>query len=79
VKNRPDNYWLLPNFKTDISADSTLTNAEQVFLWQHYTFPFAYPQSERTYNGKDACVDEMVTYPPDLTNSLLVAANIHTE
>jgi hypothetical protein len=79
VKNRPDNYWLLPQFKADISADSTLTDAEHVFLWQHYTFPFAYPLSERTYNAKDACVDEIVTYPTELSNRLLVGADIHKE
>jgi hypothetical protein len=79
VKNRTDNYWLLPHFKPDISADSTLTNDEHVFLWQHYTFPFAYPLSERTYNAKDACVDEIVTYPPELTNHMLLKADIHIE
>ena len=79
VKKRCDNYWLLPNFKADISADTTPTNEEHVFLWQHYIFPFAFPESERTYNAKDGCVDELVTYPPELTKQMINESTIQTE
>jgi hypothetical protein len=73
VKQGDDNYWLLPNFKKDISEETTLQNAEHVFLWQHYTFPFGYPHTERTFNAKQGCVDEVVTYPPELTKRLMGA------
>ena len=75
VKKRDDNYWLLPNFKTDISEETTANTAEHVFLWQHYNFPFAYPNSVRTFNEKHGCVDDIVTFPPELTKRLLDPKN----
>jgi hypothetical protein len=77
VKKRDDNYWLLPNFKPDISEEHTEKDVEHVFLWQHYNFPFAYPHSVRTYNVKHACVDDIVTFPPELTNQLLEGATVY--
>jgi hypothetical protein len=79
VKKRCDNYWLLPNFKADISVETTPANEDVVFLWQHYIFPFAFPESDRTYNPKDGCVDELVTYPPDLTKRMINESTIQTE
>jgi hypothetical protein len=71
VHARDDNYWLLPNFKDDISEETSGKKIENVFLWQHYNFPFGFPQSKRTYNAKQECVDEILTYPPELTTRLL--------
>ena len=71
VWGRNDNYWLLPNFKQDISQETTASTVEQVFLWQHYNFPFAFPKTERTVNTKLNVVEEFVTFPPELTHRLL--------
>ena len=79
VKKRDDNYWLLPNFKPDISEETSVKDIEHVFLWQHYNFPFAYPHSVRTYNVKQACVDDIVTFPPELTNHLLEGGTVCTQ
>ncbi len=64
VHSHADNYWLLPNFRADISEDSSGKDVESVFLWQHYTFPFGFPKSTRTFNAKQGYVDEILTYPP---------------
>ena len=48
------NYWQLPNFKKDMTEGSPNDKIEQVFLWQHYKFPFAFPHSERTLVRKEA-------------------------
>ena len=77
VQSRADNYWLLPNFKHDISEETVVKTIENVFLWQHYNFPFAFPESKRTYNAKLGCVDEVVTYPPELTTRLLGGKRAH--
>jgi hypothetical protein len=71
VHSRADNYWLLPNFREDISEDSSVKEVETVFLWQHYNFPFGFPQCTRTYNAKQGYVDEILTYPPEVTARLL--------
>ena len=71
VWGRNDNYWLLPNFKQDISEETTTSTVEQVFLWQHYNFPFAFPKCERTFNTKLNVVEELVMFPPELTQRLL--------
>ena len=71
VWGRNDNYWLLPNFKQDISQETTASTVEQVFLWQHYSYPFAFPKSERAFNTKLNVVEEFVTFPPELTQRLL--------
>jgi hypothetical protein len=73
VKQRDDNYWLLPKFGTSISEDTDDKNVEHVFLWQHFTFPFGFPRIERTFNEQRNCVDEVVTYPPQLTRRMLKA------
>ena len=65
------NYWQLPNFKKDMTEESPNDKIEQVFLWQHYKFPFAYPHSERTLDPKEGCVFDVLTYPPELTKRLL--------
>ena len=71
VWGRNDNYWLLPNFKQDISQETTASTVEQVFLWQHYNFPFAFPKTERTFNTKLNVVEELIMFPPELTQRLL--------
>ena len=72
VHSHADNYWLLPNFKEDISEDSSGSKeVETVFLWQHYNFPFGFPQSTRSYNAKVGYVDEILTYPPEVTARVL--------
>jgi hypothetical protein len=67
VCGRNDSYWLLPKFKEDISEEKTTSTAEQVFLWQHYNYPFGFPHSERTFNTEYNVVEELVTFPPELT------------
>jgi len=71
VKGYDDNYWLLPRFKQDISEETNESDPENVFLWQHFNFPFGYPETERRYNERTQCMDEIVTYPPALTKRLL--------
>ena len=71
IRERDDHYWLLPKFKTDISEETDDTNVEHVFLWQHYTFPFGFPDTEHEFNVKRNCVEEVVTYPPELTSDVL--------
>ena len=65
------NYWQLPNFKKDMTEESPNDKIEQVFLWQHYTFPFAFPHSKRTLDRKEGCVFDVLIYPPVLTKRLL--------
>jgi hypothetical protein len=71
VKKREDNYWLLPNFKTNLAPDGGKESTEHVFLWQHYNFPFAFPHTQRTFNTVEGVVDEVVTFPPDHTKRIL--------
>jgi hypothetical protein len=71
VRQRDDNYWLLPKFRTDISEESDDKNVEHVFLWQYYTFPFAFPHTKRAFNVRRNCVEEVLTYPPELTRRLM--------
>jgi hypothetical protein len=77
VKKRQDNYWLLPHFKKDLAPDTTKKTTEHVFLWQHYTFPFAFPHSERTFNAHLGVVEELITYPPEVTTRILNRNNSH--
>ncbi len=72
-------YSLTLSIKHDISQETTASSssAEHVFLWQHYNFPFGYPHSERTFNTKDGCVDDIVTFPPELTHRLLEGKSGH--
>ncbi len=65
------NYWQLPNFKKDMTEESPNYKIEQVFLWQHYKFPFAFPHTKRTLDRKEGCVFDVLTYPPELTKRLL--------
>jgi hypothetical protein len=75
VKKRDDNYWLLPNFKSNLVPDGAKETTEHVFLWQHYTFPFAFPHTQRTFNVEEGAVDEIVTFPPDVTKRKLIGEN----
>jgi hypothetical protein len=75
VKKRDDNYWLLPNFKSNLAPEGTKESTEHVFLWQHYNFPFAFPHTQRTFNVKEGTVDEIVTFPPDVTKRKLLGEN----
>jgi hypothetical protein len=75
VKKRDDNYWLLPNFKSNLALEGTKESTEHVFLWQHYNFPFAFPHTQRTFNVKEGTVDEIVTFPPDVTKRKLLGEN----
>jgi len=75
VKKRDDNYWLLPNFKSNLAPEGTKESTEHVFLWQHYNFPFAFPHTQRTFNVKEGTVDELVTFPPDVTQRKLLGEN----
>jgi hypothetical protein len=72
VHKRDDNYWLLPKFRENILQDTNDKNVENVFLWQHYNFPFGFPIIERTWNQKLACVEEVVTFPPEFTHRPVV-------
>jgi hypothetical protein len=65
VQLSQQNYWQLPNFKKDMTTESTNDTIEQVFLWQHYKFPFGFPHSKRTLDLKEGCVVEVLTYPPE--------------
>jgi hypothetical protein len=71
VKKRNDNYWLLPKFRENISQETNDQNVEHVFLWQYFNFPFSFPHIERTWNKKLACVEEAMTFPPELTQRLI--------
>ncbi len=72
VKNKcEDNYWLLPNFKPNLAPDTSKQSTEHVFLWQHYNFLFAFPHTARTFNVLHGVVDDLVTFPPELTKRLL--------
>jgi hypothetical protein len=65
------NYWQLPNFRIDTTEETTTDRIEQVFLWQHYNFPFAFPHTTRTLDLKKEYVVQVLTYPPELTTSLI--------
>ncbi len=65
------NYWQLPKFKMDMTAESADDKIEQVFLWQHYKFPFAYPHSQRMYDVKEGCAVQVLTYPSEVTIRLV--------
>ena len=71
VHNRKDNYWLLPEFKVDISHEQTEEDVETSFLWQHHIFPFALPRRIRQFNDKLRTVEEIVSFPPEMTRTLL--------
>ena len=71
VFKRHDNYWLHPTFKIDINEEKDENEFERSFLWQHYIFPFAYPNTERVYNDMKQTLEEIISYPPALTLRLL--------
>ena len=71
VKKHADHYWLLPNFKKDLSPDTNKSSTEHVFLWLQYNFPFAFPCTERKFDVKAGVIEELVTYPPDLTKAMM--------
>jgi hypothetical protein len=73
VHKSDHNYWQLPHFKRDISYESKISTIEQVFLWQHCNFPFGFPLSKRSYDAKEGNLEEVLTYPPELTRRLLRA------
>ena len=50
VHKRVDNYWLQPDFNINIDEDQSKEEYAITFLWQHYIFPFAFPQTKRTLN-----------------------------
>jgi hypothetical protein len=74
VASSDQNYWQLPNFKKDISQETKKSSVEQVFLWQHCTFPFGYPHSQRSFDPKEGNLVEVLTYPPDVTRQVLSAS-----
>jgi hypothetical protein len=72
VKGYDDNYWLLPKFKHDISEETKDSEIETVFLWQHFNFPFGFPDTTRKLNvHQRQCIDEYLTFPPEVTKRLL--------
>jgi hypothetical protein len=71
VLRSQQNYWQLPNFKKDMTAETEDDTIEQVFLWQHYKFPFAYSHYQRTFDVIEGCMVEVLTYPPELTTRLV--------
>jgi hypothetical protein len=71
VHNSEQNYWQLPHFKRDISQESKKTTIEQVFLWQHFNYPFGYPVSKRSYDAKEGNLVEVLTYPPEVTRRVI--------
>jgi hypothetical protein len=77
VKGYADNYWLLPKFKHDISEETKDSEIETVFLWQHFNYPFGYPQTTRKLNVQRQCIDEYCTYPPEVTKRLLGRKSRH--
>ena len=77
VKGYDDNYWLLPNFKKDITEETRVSEVETVFLWQHFNFPFGFPDTKRRLNVERQCIEEVITYPPEVTHRLLGRRSKH--
>lgn len=71
VHQRKDKYWLLQSFKIDICHDEEKGKEEISFLWQHYIFPFALPKTERKFNAELQMEEEIVTFPADVTRSVM--------
>jgi hypothetical protein len=74
VKGHSHHYWLHPDFQCDLDEERIeFSQVERSFLWQHYTFPFAFPTSTWVFNKKTGTYEEVFRYHTDVTNGLLDA------
>ena len=72
VKGHSHHYWLKPDFQCDVDDETHEDSQyEKSFLWQHYSFPFAYPTSAWVYNKVDKVYEEIVRYHTDVTLGLM--------
>jgi hypothetical protein len=72
VKGHSHHYWLDPDFQCDLDEERFKdSQVESSFLWQHYTFPFAYPTSTWVHNKKNGVYEEILRYHTDITLGLL--------
>jgi hypothetical protein len=68
VKGHSHHYWLHPDFQCDLDEErSEFSQVERSFLWQHYSFPFAYPTSTWVYNKEIGDYEEILRYHTDVT------------
>ena len=72
VKGHTHHYWLHPDFQCNLDEETyPESQVEQSFLWQHYTFPFAYPSTTWVYNKVHNVYEEIVRYHTDVTLGLM--------
>jgi hypothetical protein len=75
VFNHEYHYWLDPNFRCSIDAIpkdeiDDLIHIDASFLWQHNSFPFAYPVVSYVPNSMGS-MRTVLTYPPNITADLV--------